>query len=68
MRARRVSCLPVVEDGALVGIVTAQDFLIASTQLFKERLTPQATSQKLARGAHEAGCCCAVESESFVNF
>ncbi|MDQ1610489.1 MAG: hypothetical protein QOG00_420 [Pyrinomonadaceae bacterium] len=55
MRARRVSCLPVVEDGALVGIVTAQDFLVASTQLFRERLAPQAASQKIARGARQAG-------------
>jgi signal-transduction protein with cAMP-binding, CBS, and nucleotidyltransferase domain len=59
MRARRVSCLPVVEDGALVGIVTAQDFLIASTQLFKERLTPKAAAQEIvpemAQSAHQAG-------------
>jgi prepilin-type processing-associated H-X9-DG protein len=55
MRTRRVSCLPVVEDGALVGIVTAQDFLVASVQLFKDRLTTQATIRKTARGAHSAG-------------
>jgi CBS domain-containing protein len=39
MRTHQVGCLPVVEDGALVGIVTAQDFLIASAQLFKQHLT-----------------------------
>jgi CBS domain-containing protein len=39
MRTHRVGCLPVVEDGALVGIVTAQDFLNASAQLFKQHLT-----------------------------
>lgn len=38
MRARRVGCLPVVEQGALVGIVTAQDFLAASAQLFEQQL------------------------------
>ena len=38
MRARGVGCLPVVEDGALVGIVTAHDFLAASARLFEERL------------------------------
>jgi CBS domain-containing protein/gamma-glutamyl:cysteine ligase YbdK (ATP-grasp superfamily) len=40
MRARRVGCLPVVEDGLLVGIITAQDFLAASGRLFEERLAP----------------------------
>ena len=39
MRTHRVGCLPVVEDGALVGIVTAQDFLVASAQLFEQHLT-----------------------------
>jgi CBS domain-containing protein len=38
MRARGVGCLPVVESGALVGIVTAHDFLAASARLFEERL------------------------------
>ncbi|MET0626005.1 MAG: glutamate-cysteine ligase family protein [Pyrinomonadaceae bacterium] len=38
MRARGVGCLPVVEAGALVGIVTAHDFLDASARLFEERL------------------------------
>jgi CBS domain-containing protein len=39
MRTHRVGCLPVVEDGALVGIVTAQDFLVASARLFEQHLT-----------------------------
>ena len=38
MRARGVGCLPIVEGGALVGIVTAHDFLAASARLFEERL------------------------------
>jgi CBS domain-containing protein/gamma-glutamyl:cysteine ligase YbdK (ATP-grasp superfamily) len=38
MRAHGVGCLPVVENGALVGIVTAHDFLAASARLFEERL------------------------------
>jgi CBS domain-containing protein/gamma-glutamyl:cysteine ligase YbdK (ATP-grasp superfamily) len=38
MRSRGVGCLPVVEKGVLVGIVTAKDFLDASARLFEERL------------------------------
>jgi CBS domain-containing protein len=38
MRGRRVGCLPVVEAGALVGIVTAHDFLAASARLFEQQL------------------------------
>ncbi|HEV2864441.1 MAG TPA: glutamate-cysteine ligase family protein [Pyrinomonadaceae bacterium] len=41
MRSRKVGCLPVVENGVLVGIVTAQDFLAASARLFEERLGPR---------------------------
>jgi CBS domain-containing protein len=37
MRSRRVGCLPVVENGLLIGIVTAQDFLEISSRLFEER-------------------------------
>ncbi len=39
MRLNRVGCLPVLDDGRLVGIVTSYDFLDASARLFKERLT-----------------------------
>ena len=42
MRARGVGCLPVVEGGTLVGIVTAYDFLAASARLFEERLREDA--------------------------
>jgi CBS domain-containing protein/gamma-glutamyl:cysteine ligase YbdK (ATP-grasp superfamily) len=38
MRTRQVGCLPVVENGTLVGIVTAKDFLDASARLFEEKL------------------------------
>jgi acetoin utilization protein AcuB len=40
MRERRIGCLPVVEDGALVGIVTSSDVMEALVQLV---------------GAHEPG-------------
>lgn len=39
MRSNKVGCLPVVDDGQLVGIVTSFDFLDASARLFKEHLT-----------------------------
>ena len=42
MRAHGVGCLPVVEGGALVGIVTAHDFLSASARFFEERLRADA--------------------------
>jgi CBS domain-containing protein/gamma-glutamyl:cysteine ligase YbdK (ATP-grasp superfamily) len=46
MRSRGVGCLPVVENGILVGIVTAKDFLDASARLFEERLagTPRGST------------------------
>lgn len=39
MRQNRVGCLPVLDDGRLVGIVTSYDFLDASARIFKEQLT-----------------------------
>ena len=44
MRQNRVGCLPVLDDGRLVGIVTSFDFLDASAQLFKQHLTPSSNS------------------------
>ena len=38
MRNNRVGCLPVVEDGQLVGIVTSYDFLEATAKLFHQHL------------------------------
>ena len=46
MRARGVGCLPVVERGILVGIITAKDFLDAAARLFEERLTGTPGSEK----------------------
>jgi CBS domain-containing protein len=42
MRKNRVGCLPVLEDGRLVGIVTSYDFLTASARLFEEHLARHA--------------------------
>ena len=38
MRAGKIGCLPVVDDGQLVGIVTSYDFLTATARLFKKHL------------------------------
>jgi len=38
MRCNRVGCLPVVDDGRLIGIVTSFDFLEAAATIFEERL------------------------------
>jgi CBS domain-containing protein len=46
MRQNRVGCLPVLDEGRLVGIVTSYDFLDASARLFKERLTTRSVSSK----------------------
>jgi CBS domain-containing protein len=44
MRQNRVGCLPVLDDGRLVGIVTSYDFLDASARLFKDQLTTKSVS------------------------
>jgi CBS domain-containing protein len=38
MRTNKFGCLPVVDDGRLVGIVTSYDFLDASARLFEKEL------------------------------
>jgi len=38
MRLAKIGCLPVVDDGQLVGIVTSYDFLTATARLFKKHL------------------------------
>ncbi len=38
MREKKIGCLPVVREGRLVGIVTAQDFLALSAELFEAHL------------------------------
>jgi CBS domain-containing protein len=48
MREHKVGCLLVVEDGVLVGIVTAQDFLDASAKLFDQHLTAREESDVAA--------------------
>ncbi|HVV84795.1 MAG TPA: CBS domain-containing protein, partial [Kofleriaceae bacterium] len=38
MRRKRIGCLPVVQDGRLVGILTEEDFLTIASKLLEERL------------------------------
>jgi CBS domain-containing protein len=38
MREHRVSCLPVVKSGKLVGIVTEHDFIRVAAGLLEEKL------------------------------
>jgi CBS domain-containing protein len=45
MQGSKIGCLPVVDDGQLVGIVTSYDFLSATARLFKKHLE---TSPELA--------------------
>ena len=44
MQRNKVGCLPVLDDGRFVGIVTSFDFLDASARLFKEQLTTKSES------------------------
>jgi CBS domain-containing protein/gamma-glutamyl:cysteine ligase YbdK (ATP-grasp superfamily) len=55
MRGNKVGCLPVVDDGQLVGIVTSYDFLDASARLFKEQLTASTAPVKRLARAYGAG-------------
>jgi CBS domain-containing protein len=47
MRTAKLGCLPVVDQGELVGIVTSFDFLEASARLFKKSLSASAQSKSL---------------------
>jgi CBS domain-containing protein len=38
MRRGKVGCLPVVENGRLVGIITAYDFLALSAEIIEKQL------------------------------
>jgi CBS domain-containing protein len=51
MQTNRVGCLPVVDDGQLVGILTSYDFLAGAARLFRERLTKPASSNTKATAA-----------------
>ncbi|MDQ2921143.1 MAG: CBS domain-containing protein [Acidobacteriota bacterium] len=52
MRNSKIGCLPVVDDGQLVGIVTSYDFLTATARLFKEHLGNSARTSEAKAKTH----------------
>ena len=54
MRRSKIGCLPVVDDGQLVGIVTSYDFLTATASLFKQHLAASAGPSDKETGAQAA--------------
>ncbi|HUS09002.1 MAG TPA: CBS domain-containing protein, partial [Pyrinomonadaceae bacterium] len=56
MRVSKIGCLPVVDDGQLVGIVTSYDFLAATARIFKQHLGAAAMPAKVTNiNARRAG-------------
>jgi acetoin utilization protein AcuB len=49
MQANRVGCLPVVDGGQLVGILTSYDFLAGAARLFREHLAESSPSETKAK-------------------
>jgi CBS domain-containing protein len=54
MRLGKIGCLPVVDDGQLVGIVTSYDFLTATARLFKKHLKSAARPLEAKAAARTA--------------
>jgi CBS domain-containing protein len=54
MEGHHIGCLPVVDEGRLVGIVTSYDFLAGAARLFREHLGTSAptASQQQAKAQH----------------
>jgi CBS domain-containing protein len=50
MRTNRLGCLPVVETGQLVGIVTSYDFLEASAKIFQQHFTNEGSVKASTAG------------------
>src|SRR6185503_1556472 len=51
MQSNRVGCLPVLDDGQLVGILTSYDFLAGAAKLFREHLTGSVLSSAKTKAA-----------------
>jgi CBS domain-containing protein len=55
MQSNRIGCLPVVDDGQLVGILTSYDFLVGASRIFREHLSKSYPAEHLEKAiAHHA--------------
>jgi CBS domain-containing protein len=54
MQSKLVGCLPVVDDGQLVGILTSYDFLAGAARLFRSHLTRSTQAPATKAIAHHA--------------
>jgi CBS domain-containing protein len=52
MQSNNIGCLPVVDDGQLVGILTSFDFLNGAARIFREHLSQPAERRARAAGHH----------------
>jgi CBS domain-containing protein len=41
MRRYRIGCLPVIQDGRLVGILTEEDFMTIASKLLEQKLADE---------------------------
>ena len=51
MQRNRVGCLPVVDDGELVGILTSYDFLAGAARLFRSHLAASVSLSAKSKAA-----------------
>jgi CBS domain-containing protein len=54
MQTNRIGCLPVVDDGQLVGILTSYDFLSGAARIFRKHLGASNAARKAKAAAHHA--------------
>lgn len=52
MQSNNIGCLPVVDDGQLVGILTSFDFLNGAARIFREHLSKPTERHRKALGHH----------------
>jgi CBS domain-containing protein len=54
MQSHTIGCLPVVDDGQLVGILTSFDFLNGAARIFREHLGKSTAARATKAIAHHA--------------
>ena len=52
MQSNKIGCLPVVDDGQLVGILTSYDFLVGAARIFREHLGEHARPTQRRKQRH----------------